>query len=498
MRRLGARGVGAVGICTAIIACSSSSNNSNSNNSNSPGGGTHGADLPRIEPPVAASLPPSLGGTAMHPKAGVLRVERDIPFGPGDDAGEGGSADVGDVGDGGGILPDGGTMGPGGGGGILPDGGTMGPGGGGGILPDGGTMGPGGGGGILPDGGTMGPGDGGGGGTTGPGDGGSVLPDGGIVSTAFSVSDLQSRFFMGGPTDVFGILDAVDTIIGQINAASSTSTSACLTQAPVAYALTQFAAGTTFYAQCYLDSPTPGFTQFGTHNGSIYVYMTQGSGGPEQVAAIVTPIAGTANADGGAPLYAVQAWVGIGYSNAGLSAACPAGGIVAFDDCSYGVIAITANEATSSFELAAAGLGFGVCGAQLKSDGTNIYAVGSNDMGTCGAAQTVCASAADLTTPGTCSGSLTSLAITPLGREQTTGPNAAGPGNPPNPSAFYSASAYPGDAADTILLNGTTSDSLHFGPLAPTPGVGLLVAGPASGLPPPGGGNDAASAGDGG
>ena len=348
--------------------------------------------------------------------------------------------------------------------------------GGGGILPDGGTMEPAdGGGGILPDGGTMSPGVG-------------LLPDGGTVSTGFSVSDLQSRFFMGGPTDIFGILDAVDTIIGQINAATTTSTSACLTQPPVAYTLTQFAAGTTFYAQCYLDNPTPGFTQFGRKDGSVYVYMTPGSGGPEQVAAVVTPIAGTASADGGAPLYSVQAWVGIGYSNAALSAPCAAGGTVAFDDCSYGVIEITANEQTSSFELSTAGLGFGVCGAQLKSDGTNIYAVGSNDMGTCGAAQNVCASAAALATPGTCTGSVTSFALTPLGREQTTGPNAAGPGNPANPSAFYSASAYPGGAADTILLTGTTSDSLHFGPLVPTAGVVLLVVGPPSGPVQPGDG----------
>jgi hypothetical protein len=389
-------------------------------------------------------------------------------------------------GDSGGILPDGAMMGPGSGAGILPDGGTMAPGDSGGILPDGAMMGPGNGG-ALPD-----------GGTTDPGSGVGLLPDGGTASTAFSVADLQSRFFMGGPTDVFEILDAVDTIIGQINDAASTSTSACLTQAPVAYALTQFGAGTTFYAQCYLNSPAPGFTQFGTNNGSTYVYTTPGSGGPEQVAAIVTPIAGTASADGGVPLYSVQAWIGIGYSNATLSAACPAGGVVAFDDCSYGVIEITANEQTSAFELATAGLGFGVCGAQLKSDGTNIYAIGSDDMGTCGALQTVCASAAALTTPGTCTGSITNFAIPPLGREQTTGPNAAGPGNPPDPTAYYSASAYPGGAADTIRLDGTTSDSLHFGPLAPTPGVGLLVAGSPSGLPPPGGDGGAPNGGDGG
>jgi len=424
----------------------------------------------------------------MQPTLDIFLASGEDGGGSGSDNAGGPAPAPGDE-DGGGILPDGGTMGPGpgSGGGILPDGGTMGPGGGAGILPDGGTMGPGGGAGILPDGGTMGPGGGAG-----------ILPDGGTVSTAFSVSDLQSRFFMGGPTDVFGILDGVDTIIEQINDASSTSTSACLTQPPVAYTLTQFAAGTTFYAQCYLDSPTPGFTQFGTNNGSIYVYTTQGSAGPAQVAAVVTQIAGTASADGGAPLYSVQAWVGIGYSNAGLSAACPAGGIVAFDDCSYGVIEITANEQTSSFELATAGLGFGVCGAQLKSDGTNIYAVGSDDMGTCGDPQTVCASAADLTTPGSCTGSVTSFGVTPLGREQTTGPNAAGPGNPPNPSAFYSASAYPGGAADTILLDGTMSDSLHFGPLAPTPGVGLLVAGSPNGPPPPGGDGGAPNGGDGG
>ena len=42
-----------------------------------------------------------------------------------------------------------------------------------------------------------------------------------------------------------------------------------------------------------------------------------------------------------------------------------------FDGCSYTAIAIHANSATGEFEMSVAGIGVGVCGAQLRSDGAS-------------------------------------------------------------------------------------------------------------------------------
>ena len=48
-----------------------------------------------------------------------------------------------------------------------------------------------------------------------------------------------------------------------------------------------------------------------------------------------------------------------------------------------------------------------------------------------------------------------------LGRRATSGPNGS-----------FGASAYPGAPDNQIVLDGTPTDSLGFGPSAPTPGVG--------------------------
>jgi len=50
--------------------------------------------------------------------------------------------------------------------------------------------------------------------------------------------------------------------------------------------------------------------------------------------------------------------------------------------------------------------------------------------------------------------------LTPLGRNAATGVQGS-----------YAASAYPA-SGDNVTLNGTASDTIHFGPTSPTTGVG--------------------------
>jgi hypothetical protein len=166
--------------------------------------------------------------------------------------------------------------------------------------------------------------------------------------------------------------------------------------------------------------------------------------------------------DGGAGsgAYTVEAWLSVGTLNQATSC----GGNAYWDGCSYGVIHLRANPVAHSFEMTVAGVGFGYCGAQLASDGADIYAAGSSDQGsTCGAVDTVCLDAADASSPGTCGAALSTFALGGLGRKAVTGTNGA-----------WAASAYPADAAGSgnLLLDGSSGDAAHFGPSAPTPGVG--------------------------
>ena len=264
---------------------------------------------------------------------------------------------------------------------------------------------------------------------------------------------------------------------------------ACLGAVPVAYAITPAPAGqpVTMYAQCYesLGTSAPGdpaFIEFGQNGGSTYYYSAIGQ---SWMAAIVTPLAAAsdagadaadpaneqASADAGStPAYGVQAWSGVGYLNA---ATC--GNMSGYDDCSYGVIDLLADPTTQTFEISVAGIGFGYCGAQLKSDGTSVFGTGSVDMAsTCSAPETLCVAASDVTTPATCDASVTAFTLPALGRTSSVGPNAGGPGVDAGPDAAWAPSGYPGGTSNTVVLDGTASDSLHFGPLSPTPDAGAL------------------------
>jgi hypothetical protein len=135
-----------------------------------------------------------------------------------------------------------------------------------------------------------------------------------------------------------------------------------------------------------------------------------------------------------------------------------------FDGCSYGVMELHTEPVKRELVLSVAGIGFGYCGAQLKSDGMRVFGRGSLDMGmTCPATSDLCVLASDITTPSACSGDITDFGWPALGRKATMGTIQA-----------FGASMYPGGADNQIELDGTATDSLDLGPSAPTEGVGTL------------------------
>ena len=303
--------------------------------------------------------------------------------------------------------------------------------------------------------------------------------------SALGADDIKSRFFTMGPTSIFSILAEVDMRIAEVNQSTSDHDESCLTQEPVPYQVTPWGQTLTFYAQCARTSVkdldnSMRLLQFGQKDGITYLYI---AGGAETVAARLTPanlatpgaidggIASADTRDGGVgqltagSAYRVDAWIGVGYNNA---SSC--GSRNSFDGCSYGVIELHTDAARRGFQLSVAGVGFGYCGAQLASDGTSVFARGSIDMGTtCQPPDTLCVAASDITTPATCLGSLTSFSSPALGRQLTQGLNMSGP------------SLYPGGAANQIVLNGTPTDSLAFGPTMVTSGVGSFGSSSGSG-----------------
>jgi len=271
-----------------------------------------------------------------------------------------------------------------------------------------------------------------------------------MVDAMLSATEFRDRFFnpQGGPTDVFAILRSIDERLDEANAASADDVRPCLEQEPVSYELAPFGQSIPFAAKCYRtfssSSGPAAFMQFGRVDDVTYVFIT---GGATRLAARV--VAGADDA------VVVDAWYGVGYTNA----TCGHDGT--FDGCSYAATQIHAESASHAFEMTVAGIGVGYCGIQIRSDGTSIYGVGSTDMGmTCGAPATLCANATDLTAPGECS-ALTSFSLPALGRHAGAGAHEFGE------------SHYPAQA--NIVLDGTSEDSLGFGPGdEPTPGVGAF------------------------
>jgi len=255
-----------------------------------------------------------------------------------------------------------------------------------------------------------------------------------------SPGDLHDWFFSGsGPTDLMTVLGWVDDRLVDVGGTAGAS---CLADAPVPVAITAVGAPAAMLdlpAQCYRDFGGDAFMQFAVVGGTTSIYVAAGQ---VHLAAVISPDS------------VVDAYFGVGYTNA---STCGTTGT--FDDCSYGVTSLHADPSTHAFELAVAGLGEGYCGVQLVSDGTSVYAVGSGDMGeTCNVPATLCADATDLASPGTCDALAPTLPA--IGRRAGAGAHVFG------------ASAYPD--TPNVTLDGTATDSLGFGPSAPTPGVASI------------------------
>lgn len=293
-------------------------------------------------------------------------------------------------------------------------------------------------------------------------------PSGGTPKAiGLTTEDIRSRFFIPGPSSLYRILTELDARISEINMRSGDTVPVCRTQAPVAYEVHPFGRSVPFYAQCYVRMPSassePFFFQFGEKDGVFYLYIVDGV---EHVAARLTRVVAgesdaatiSGGADSGTDAFKVDAWIGLGYSN-GTAKGC--GAMRGFDGCSYGVIELHTDESRRAFELSVAGIGFGFCGAQLKSDGLTLYAIGSLDMGSsCTESGTLCVAASDISTATSCSGALTSFSTQSLGRKATSGMTGS-----------IGASGYPGGTNNQVVLNGTDSDSLRFGPSDVTAGV---------------------------
>lgn len=274
----------------------------------------------------------------------------------------------------------------------------------------------------------------------------SVTPVGLKGARTLDPAEFKTVFFTSGPAVLFNILGTVDTRLQEIN--DATGTHACTTQTPVAYTLTPWAGQSiAMVAQCYRSVGTatatdPQFFMWGKDDaGKIYLWVAIGDG---WIAAIVTASArrGTTSA---ATTYQIHAWYSVGVVNG-------------FGAGSYGVAEIFADTANNVFEMSTAGKAMGYCGAQLRSDGTNVYATGSAEGAgvTCDATDETCVDATDLTTAATCTTAQKTFTLPALGRDNSNG---------------LDPSTYP--ASSNVTLDGTSTDSVHFGDGPTTPPAGV-------------------------
>ncbi len=266
----------------------------------------------------------------------------------------------------------------------------------------------------------------------------------------FSSTSINEQFFGKGTTSIYSLLNKLDDLISQTNDALESDVSPpCLTQVPVSYSITPFGQTVMMYAQCFTQGKAtvtnPDLFQFGTNEGIQYIYSADAA---QRIAVILTPI------EGSKTNYEVQAWIGLGYNNAGT-----------WDSGSYGVMQLKTNSLTKNFELSVAGIGFDQCGFQLISDGLNIKAEGSQDGGTiCNIPQTICKAEGAGDVDGTCVG--LDFTLPALGRKFISkGINGAANG--------FGETRYPSSGGN-ILLSGSIGDALYFGPLKAIPNIGRL------------------------
>ena len=256
-------------------------------------------------------------------------------------------------------------------------------------------------------------------------------------------SSVKSRFFNSGPTDIAGIAKNLDDRINSIKTRAAESERSCLSNTPVEMQTTILGKTVKIYAQCYDKVSDTGIVMFGKRNNTWYLYDSVGQ---TRSLFAITP---SGNGKVG------EGYMGVGYQNAS-STSCSS----KYDGCSYGMISVYLNSDTRIFEMGVAGIGFGFCGAHIRSDLTNLFIAGSpNGVGAActaySAASTdthACFSASDLSS--TALTSCTSIDIDNFFFKELMGKTAL--------PSWNASNGWPA-SGNIVTLDGTTSDTIYFG-----------------------------------
>jgi hypothetical protein len=247
---------------------------------------------------------------------------------------------------------------------------------------------------------------------------------------------IKDRFFNGsGPTDLFGILEAVDDRIAGINARLANGELACVNNTPVAYEMpATWITIPDFLAQCVENfTETDTFLQWGRSADGLTFYIFNNIGDGHVAAQVVMD-------EETGEVIDENVWLSVGTINR---------------NGSHGVLRINAKPRLHLFEMTVAGSGVGFCGAQLKANATYMNVTGSLDMGTTcvDTDSSCCDTSADLTLVDSdkCE-DLSDFSLPALGRL--------------NYSTF-GASQYPGGVLNVVVLSANETDATFFGPSAP-------------------------------
>lgn len=248
--------------------------------------------------------------------------------------------------------------------------------------------------------------------------------------------EIKDRFFNanGGPTNLFDIIAKVDNRIQEINKRLELFVD-CSAKAPTSFTLTTWGSSQTFYAQCADKFENGLFFQWGTVGDTTYLYD---NGGEVRLAAKI-------KRDSTGNVESTHVWYSVGLINR---------------SGSHGIAEVLALPNLQVFEMTVAGVGFGFCGVQMKSDTNQLYVTGSaNGVGyACAPTDNICTLASDLSAVST--GCSTSFSLPAVGIKAYT-------------DSTWQASLYP--STPNILLANVGPDDTNFGPDSPTPGVGGAV-----------------------
>jgi hypothetical protein len=259
---------------------------------------------------------------------------------------------------------------------------------------------------------------------------------------SFTSTDVRDRFFreLGGPTNLWDLLAEVDSRIQGVNQRIEQFT--CFETAPrVPYNLTLWLGrNVTLYAQCIDRFTNPNGTAnselFGLYsltNQSMELYMSMGE---TMLAAQVTLDATNLTT---ANVTHVRLWYSVGLSNV---------------NGSHAVVEILADVRARVFEMSAAGVGIGFCGARLHSQGSTLTAYGSAEAGACQCASvaTVCSQSSDVSVAVNCSETLPTFQLDALGRSTVEASLCT-----------FNHSLYPVDGP-YVQLSTVHRDDAYFGP----------------------------------